>query len=46
MQTGTNNVNWNGTDDNGKHVSPGVYIYELETDFSISSKKLLFFPSK
>jgi len=32
---------WNGIDDNGSHVSSGVYFYTLETDDFKTTKKML-----
>lgn len=34
-------VVWNGKNDNGNHVSSGVYLYRLQTDTQLSVKKCL-----
>jgi len=31
-ESGNHSVTWDGTDDNGKHVESGIYLYKLETD--------------
>ncbi|MFA6540610.1 MAG: T9SS type A sorting domain-containing protein [Bacteroidota bacterium] len=41
VETGTNEVRWNGTDRSGNPVSSGVYLYRLETDRSVQSKQML-----
>jgi len=38
---GVYTVRWNGTDDAGRHVSSGVYFYQLRTPGYIDSKKLI-----
>ena len=32
---------WNGTDDNNKHVSSGIYLYKLETDDFQQTRKMI-----
>ncbi|UCG62774.1 MAG: T9SS type A sorting domain-containing protein [Candidatus Zixiibacteriota bacterium] len=34
-------INWDGTDDNGESVASGVYLYQLETNEYVDSKKLI-----
>ncbi|MBN2829287.1 MAG: choice-of-anchor J domain-containing protein [Candidatus Cloacimonetes bacterium] len=42
VTAGQHNVVWNGTDDNGKNVSSGVYFYKLTSgDFSATNKMIL-----
>ena len=41
LSAGEHSVIWNGTDDNGKAVSSGVYFYKLKTDKKEISKKML-----
>ena len=36
---GLQNIQWNGTDDNGKKASSGIYFYKLEVDNSIVDVK-------
>jgi len=38
---GTHIVNWNGTDDNGKSVSSGVYFYKVKSGSYTSTKKMI-----
>jgi len=39
---GSHQVIWNGTDDTGRDVASGVYVYRLQTsDRSISRKMVL-----
>ena len=38
---GEHNVTWNGTDENNKKVSTGIYFYKLITPEKILSKKML-----
>ncbi len=38
---GTNSVVWNGTDDSGKNISSGIYLYRLKTDRQTATKKML-----
>lgn len=42
VQSGEHKVNWDGTNDEGKRVSSGVYVYRLEAGDSVRSKKMLF----
>ncbi len=41
MDSGTYNIKWYGTDDNGVALPSGVYFYEMETKDYQSVKKLL-----
>jgi len=41
MNTGTYNLNWNGTDDDNNKVSDGIYFYTLETSSKNFTKKLV-----
>ncbi len=41
QESGEATVNWDGTDDNGKRVSSGVYFYRLQHDGISSSRKML-----
>lgn len=38
---GTHNVQWNGTDDAGRHVSPGVYICKLISGSEMGSRMMI-----
>jgi hypothetical protein len=38
---GAYSVRWNGTDDAGRHVSSGVYFYQLRTPGFTDSRKLI-----
>ncbi|MCH7496107.1 MAG: T9SS type A sorting domain-containing protein, partial [Candidatus Marinimicrobia bacterium] len=39
---GIKSIEWDGTDDRGNVVSSGIYLYRLETDHQIKSRKMLF----
>lgn len=41
VSAGFNSVQWDGTDDDGRQVSSGVYFYRIETDLWGSSRKML-----
>ena len=41
LDTGKHSVIWNGTDDNGKNVSSGVYFYSLNSGRYTSTKKMI-----
>jgi hypothetical protein len=41
LDAGYYSVNWNGTDNTGKTVNSGVYIYRLETDKEVESKSMI-----
>ncbi|MBW1803740.1 MAG: T9SS type A sorting domain-containing protein [Deltaproteobacteria bacterium] len=41
FRTGTHEIHWNGTNNNGKEVSSGLYLYKLETSSFSDFKKLL-----
>jgi hypothetical protein len=38
---GTYEVMWDGTDDRGKDVASGIYLYKLQVDESTESKKMM-----
>ncbi len=38
---GLHSIQWNGTDNNGKKVASGIYIYKLNSNNFVTSKKLL-----
>ncbi len=40
-QVGVHSIKWNGTDLNGDRVSSGIYIYTLESNNNIISKKMI-----
>jgi len=40
-QSPTNQVIWNGIDEKGQRVAPGVYFYKLETNGYKNTKKLI-----
>ncbi|MDP3441778.1 MAG: FlgD immunoglobulin-like domain containing protein, partial [Ignavibacteria bacterium] len=41
QESGTHNVVWNGTDMSGQKLSSGIYIYKLNTNNYVSSKKMV-----
>ena len=41
ISNGQTSITWNGTDDSGKNVSSGVYLYKLDTDNNTYSKKMI-----
>jgi len=41
MVQGNYSVNWDGTDENGKKISSGIYFYTLETINDIYTKKVI-----
>lgn len=41
MPAGNHSVTWNGTDDNGQSVASGVYLYRLEADSHVQTRKML-----
>jgi hypothetical protein len=42
MDGGTHTVEWNGTDDGGNEVEPGVYFYKLYAGVYSLTKKMVF----
>jgi len=38
---GTHRVTWDGTDQNGRAVATGIYLYRLQTDKFVEAKKML-----
>ena len=41
LPAGIYRLTWNGTDDNGRTVSSGVYIYRMQADKFVSARKML-----
>ena len=41
LSAGIHSVTWNGKDESGKAVASGVYLYRLETDKFIDSKRMV-----
>ena len=41
VSAGQHSVVWNGTDDNGKSVSSGIYFYKLKTGNFEKTKKMI-----
>ena len=41
QETGVKEVTWNGTDDSGRTVSAGIYIYQLRAGEFIESRKMV-----
>ncbi len=41
MEAGYRSVTWNGTDNNGKSVSSGVYFYKLDAGEHVFTKKMM-----
>ena len=42
MPPGTYTVTWDGTDDRGNRVAPGVYLYKMTKSKTTITKKILF----
>lgn len=40
-QQGVHRVQWDGADDNGNRVAPGIYFCRLETDTSLDTKRIV-----
>ncbi|MBT4333108.1 MAG: T9SS type A sorting domain-containing protein [Candidatus Cloacimonetes bacterium] len=38
---GNHSISWDGTDENGKKISSGIYFYTLETIYNIYTKKVI-----
>jgi endonuclease I len=38
---GTQSLNWDGQDTNGRQCSPGIYLVRLQSDSGVSNKKLI-----
>ena len=41
VAAGHHTVTWNGRDDSGQKVAPGIYFYRLETEQFKDTKKLI-----
>ncbi len=41
LNSGNHNFDWNGTDQSGKSVSSGLYVYKLKTENGFANKKML-----
>jgi len=41
LESGNHTVIWNGTDDNNKQVSSGIYFYKMKTDNHEETKKMI-----
>ncbi|MCF7857745.1 MAG: FG-GAP-like repeat-containing protein [Candidatus Cloacimonetes bacterium] len=41
LTQGNYSVVWNGTDDSGKNVSSGIYLYKLSSDDFVETRKML-----
>jgi hypothetical protein len=41
ISAGRHSVSWNGTDDSGRHVSTGIYLYRLQVGDKSQTKKML-----
>ena len=41
MQAGQNQTIWDGTNEAGRTVSSGIYLYKLETGVGVKTKKML-----
>lgn len=42
MQAGEHSVEWDATDNMGRRVASGIYLYKLHTDKNTKTKKMLF----
>jgi 3-phytase len=42
LAAGSHRVVWNGVDENGQAVASGIYIYRLQADGVVASRKLVF----
>jgi len=40
-EAGTHNIVWNGTDDNNRSVSSGIYFYKMKNGKFSSTKKMV-----
>jgi flagellar hook assembly protein FlgD len=41
VKAGNHSIVWNGTDDNGKPVSSGVYLYRMQTSGYAKTQKMM-----
>ena len=42
QSAGYNSIKWDATNNNGQHVSAGLYIYTISTGYLKQSRKMLF----
>ena len=42
QKAGEHSVRWDGHSENGNEVTSGVYIYSIESDQKIQTKKMLY----
>ncbi len=40
-EAGYHTIQWNGTDENGRAVASGIYLYRLVSDFGADNKKMI-----
>ena len=41
QEAGYKSIIWNATNDYGKPVSAGIYLYQIQTDLYVQSKKMV-----
>ena len=41
LHAGNHSVIWNGTDENGKNVTSGVYLYKMQACNYLETKKMI-----
>jgi len=41
VQAGANSITWDGTDDSGKLVATGLYLYRLDIQNQVYTRKML-----
>jgi len=41
QDAGYKSIIWNATNDYGKPVSAGIYLYQIQTDLYVQSKKMV-----
>ncbi|MHB9030133.1 MAG: FlgD immunoglobulin-like domain containing protein [Candidatus Latescibacterota bacterium] len=42
LDAGRHTVRWDGTDDRGKKVSSGIYLYRVSKEGSVAKEKMMF----
>ena len=42
MEAGNYSVTWNGRNETGAEMNSGLYIFSIEADHKIQTKKMLF----